>query len=107
MSSVLRAVWKNPVVIGALVVGCMAASQAGWSGAEFIAYRGEAGFATDLLFSVTVAISYGTVLLVRRIAKPMLWALSHHLCHTIGNRCPVMPSLARCDCIRITGKALD
>jgi len=75
MSSVLRVLWKTPVVIGALVVGCLAASQAGWSGAEFIAERGQAGFVTDLLFFGTVAISYCIILLVQRIAKPMLWVM--------------------------------
>jgi hypothetical protein len=53
----------------------MAASQAGWSGAESIADRGQAGFVTDLLFFGTLAISYGTVVLIQRIAKPMLWVL--------------------------------
>ncbi len=53
----------------------MAANQAGWSGAEFIAERGQAGFVTDLLFFGTVAISYCIILLVQRIAKPMLWVM--------------------------------
>lgn len=75
MSSVLRILWKTPVVIGALVVGCLAASQAGWSGAEFIAERGQAGFVTDLLFFGTVAVSYCVILFVQRIAKPMLWVM--------------------------------
>jgi len=73
MSSILRVLWKTPVVIGALVVGCAAANQAGWSGAEFIAERGQAGFVTDLFFFGTVAISYCIILIVQRIAKPMLW----------------------------------
>ena len=73
MSPFLRVLWKTPVVIGALVVGCIAANQAGWSGAEFIADRGQAGFVTDLLFFGTVAISYCVILFVQRIAKPMLW----------------------------------
>jgi hypothetical protein len=73
--SVLRAIWKTAVVIGALVVGCFSASQAGWSGAEFIAERGQAGFVTDLLFFGTVAISYCILLLIQRIAKPMLWVM--------------------------------
>ena len=75
MPSITSLLWKTPVVIGVLVVGCMTASQAGWSRAEFIADRGEAGFVTDLLFFVTVAISYGAVLLVQRISKPMLWVM--------------------------------
>ncbi|MGA2890776.1 MAG: hypothetical protein ABSE51_22355 [Terracidiphilus sp.] len=75
MPSITSIVWKTPVVIGALVVGCMAASQVGWSGAESIADRGQAGFVTDLLLFGTLAISYGTVVLVQRIAKPMLWVM--------------------------------
>jgi hypothetical protein len=75
MPSIKSILWKTPVVIGALVVGCVAASQAGWSGAESIAERGQAGFVTDFLFFATLAISYGTVVLVQRIAKPMLWVL--------------------------------
>ena len=75
MPSITSILWKTPVVIAALVAGCMAASQAGWSGAESIADRGQAGFVTDLLLFGTLAISYGTVVLVQRIAKPMLWVM--------------------------------
>jgi hypothetical protein len=75
MSSFKNILWKIPVVIGALVVGCMAASQVGWSGAESIVERGQAGVVTDLLLIGTLALSYGTVVLVQRIAKPMLWVM--------------------------------
>jgi hypothetical protein len=75
MPSITSILWKTPVVIGALVVGCMAASQAGWSGAESIADRGQAGFVTDLLLFGTLAISYGTLMLIERIAKPLLWVM--------------------------------
>jgi len=37
MPSIKGVFWKTSVVIGALVVGCFAASQVGWSGAETIA----------------------------------------------------------------------
>ena len=66
---------KIPVVFGALLIGAMAASQAGWSGAEAIASRGSAGLITELFFTLGAAISIGTITLVRRIAKPVLWVM--------------------------------
>jgi hypothetical protein len=78
MPSVWKLLWKTLAVAGALVVGAMAANQAGWRGAELIVnfpYGGIGGFVTDLLFSVGAAISFGTVLLVKRIAKPILWVM--------------------------------
>jgi hypothetical protein len=68
-------VWKTPVVAGALLVGALAANQAGWSGAEAIASRGDAGFVTDLFFALGAAGCLGTFTLVRRIAKPVLWVM--------------------------------
>lgn len=75
LPSIKSLLWKTPVVIGALVVGCVAANQVGWSGAEFISDRGEAGLLTDLLFSISVLISYGIVVFIQRIARPMLWVM--------------------------------
>lgn len=75
MPSVWKILWKTPVVAGALVIGSMAANQAGWSGAEAIVSRGSAGFITDLFFTVGAMISVGTVELVKRIAKPVLWIM--------------------------------
>jgi hypothetical protein len=68
-------VWKPPVVAGALLVGAFAANQAGWSGAEAIASRGDAGFVTDLFFTLGAGVCFGTCTLVQRIAKPVLWVM--------------------------------
>jgi len=75
MKSISKLLWKIPVVVGALVIGTMAASQAGWSGGEVIASRGSAGFITDLLFTLGAGVSISTVALVQRIAKPVLWVM--------------------------------
>ena len=75
MASVLKLLWKIPVVVGALVIGAMAANQAGWSGAEAIASRGSAGFITDLFFILGAVVSIATLSLVQRIAKPVLWVM--------------------------------
>lgn len=42
--------WKIPALVGAMVIGAIAANRAGWSGAEAITSRGSAGFITDLFF---------------------------------------------------------
>jgi hypothetical protein len=68
-------VWKTPLVAGALLVGALAANQAGWSGAEAIASRGDAGFITDLFFTLGAGVCFGTLTLVQRIAKPILWVM--------------------------------
>jgi len=73
--SLLKILWKIPVVVGALLVGATAANQAGWSGAEVIASRGSAGFITDIFFTVGAGISIGTLVLIQRIAKPVLWVM--------------------------------
>jgi hypothetical protein len=69
----IRNLWKPPAVAAAFVIGSMAANQAGWSGAELIV--NSPGFITELFFSVGAAISVSSVLLVHRIAKPMLWVM--------------------------------
>lgn len=40
-----------------------------------IPYWGEKHFAPDLLFSVGIAVWFGCFVLVRRIAKPLLWVM--------------------------------
>jgi hypothetical protein len=82
MPSITSILWKTPVVIGALVVGCFAASQVGWSGAETIADRGESGFVTDLFLFVGLAVSYGIIRLIQRTARPVLWILVPILMYT-------------------------
>ncbi len=74
MPSAWEVLWKTPVVAGALVIGYIAASQAGWSGAELIV-SSQRNFITGLLSTAGGAIAYGTVLLVERIAKPFLWVM--------------------------------
>jgi hypothetical protein len=68
-------VWKIPLVAGALLVGAFAANQAGWSGAEVVVSRGDAGFITDLFFALGAGVCLGTLALVQRIAKPVLWVM--------------------------------
>jgi hypothetical protein len=68
-------VWKPPVVVGALLIGAVAASQAGWSGAEAISTRGDAGLITDLFFTLGAGVCFSTIILVQRIAKPVLWVM--------------------------------
>lgn len=68
-------VWKVPLVAGAVLIGTIAANQAGWSGAEVIVSRGDTGFMAALLVTVGAGISYGTFALVQRIAKPVLWVM--------------------------------
>jgi hypothetical protein len=72
-------IWKTPVVVVALVVGALAANQAGWSGAELVVNLPLIGPLEDLvagiLFSLGAVVSAGTVLIVQRIAKPVLWVM--------------------------------
>lgn len=75
MATIAKTLWKIPVAAVALVIGAMAANQAGWSGAEVITSRGSAGFVTDLFFTVGAGISIGAVALTQRLAKPILWVM--------------------------------
>lgn len=68
-------VWKPPVVVGALLIGSLAASRTCWSGAEAIVSRGDASFTTDVLFTLGAGVCLGTLTLVQRIAKPVLWVM--------------------------------
>jgi hypothetical protein len=67
--------WKIPAVAGAVLIGAMASNQVGWSGAELVASRGDAGFITDLFFTLSAGISFSTFTFVQRIAKPILWVM--------------------------------
>jgi hypothetical protein len=67
--------WKTTVVAAALLIGALAANQAGWSGAEAIASRGDAGFITDLFFTLAAGVCFSTFMLVQRVAKPVLWVM--------------------------------
>lgn len=73
----LSIIWKTLVVVAALVVGVFGASQAGWSGAELVVNSLITGmlesFVTGILFSVSGGVAIGTVILIQRIAKGMLW----------------------------------
>ena len=79
MPFVWKVIWKTPVIAVALVVGVVAASQAGWNGAELVVNSPLMGPLEDLItgifFSVGVAMSVGAVVLVDAIAKPVLWLM--------------------------------
>ena len=44
--------WKTPVVAGAVVVGSIAASQAGWSGAELVVNSPLMGMFEDFITGI-------------------------------------------------------
>jgi hypothetical protein len=72
-------VWKTAVVVMALLLGALAANQAGWSGAESVINYPLIGmfeeFVTGIMFSFTMAVSVGAVFVVYKIAKPVLWVM--------------------------------
>ncbi len=76
---IVSILWKTPVVVGAVVVGAIAACQVGWSGAELVVNSSLMGmvedFITGIFFSLGAAMSVGTLLLVQRLAKPVLWLM--------------------------------
>jgi hypothetical protein len=71
-----KIVWKTPVVIVALLIGFLGATQAGWSGAELVVNSALMGpleeFVTGIMFTVGAAMVVGPFILVQRIAKPAL-----------------------------------
>jgi hypothetical protein len=77
--SVVKPVWKIPVVAVAIIAGAIGANQAGWSGAEEIVNAPLMGpiehFVTGLLFAVGAVMTIGSALLVLRIAKPALFVM--------------------------------
>jgi hypothetical protein len=62
---IVHIIWKAPVVIVALLIGALAANQAGWSGAELVVTSQLMGPLEDLVtaifFSLGAAVSAGTV----------------------------------------------
>lgn len=86
-------IWEIPLVAAALVIGTMATSQAGWSGAEVIVLRNNAPFIAELYFVVGAGISCSAFALVQRIAKPVLWVMVrcilfwaiNYLTHTVSS----------------------
>jgi len=60
----------------ALLLGALGASQAGWSGAELVINYPFVGmfenFITGTIFSLTMVLSAGAVVVVQKIAKPVL-----------------------------------
>ena len=77
--TIVHIIWKTPVVIVALLIGALAANQAGWSGAELVVNSQLMGPLEDLVtaifFSLGAAVSAGTVLVVQRTAKAALWVV--------------------------------
>lgn len=73
-------VWKTPVVIVALVVGALGASQVGWSGTELVVNSSLMEpleeLAVAILLAVATAMAVGPVILIHKIAKPALWLLA-------------------------------
>ncbi len=72
-------IWKIPVVALAVVVGAIAANQAGWSGAELVINHPLMSafeeFITGIFFSVAAVGSIGAFLLVQRIARLVQWLM--------------------------------
>src|SRR5271166_1350387 len=71
-----RIIWKTPVVVVALLLGSLGASQAGWSGTELVVNSPVMGpledFVTGIIFAISAAMAVGPLVLVHRIAKPAL-----------------------------------
>jgi hypothetical protein len=69
--------WKGAVVAVAFVAGAFAANQAGWSGADLVVNAPIMETAEDLITGVTFGASFsvivGTVFLIYRLAKHVLW----------------------------------
>jgi hypothetical protein len=76
---IVSILWKTPVVVAALVLGALTASQAGWSGGEWIVNFPIVGaldsLGTGLIFAVSAIVTALTILLVHKIAKPALWLM--------------------------------
>jgi hypothetical protein len=87
MRLVWQIIWKTVVVAVALVLGSLVASQAGWSGAELVVNAplmgiGE-GVITGTIAAVSMIVSVGLTLLVRRIAKRALWLMLPILLYSV------------------------
>ncbi len=74
-----KIVWKPPVVVVALLIGSLGATQAGWSCAELVVNAPLMGpiedFVTGIMFTVGTAMTIGPLILVHRIAKPALYLM--------------------------------
>ena len=70
-------IWKTVVVAGALLVGLLTANQVGWSGAEVVLTAPIMGLAdtlgTTVIFAISALILTGSIMLIYRIAKHVLW----------------------------------
>ena len=68
---------KGPALLVAFLVGLLASSQAGWTGAELVVNAPLMGpvenFIAGLIFSAAAAVSFGGILLIRQIANPLQW----------------------------------
>ena len=75
---VITVLWKTLVVIGATIIGCIAANQAAWSGANFFLNEDKFSLIDNvdhIIMWVSGAIAYGTLWVVWRLAKPALWVV--------------------------------
>src|SRR5260370_24470064 len=74
-----KVLWKTALVVGALVIESLGAYQLGWTGADLIInapFNGAFGdFISGLFFGVGAVAASAAVILVQRIAKPILWAM--------------------------------
>ncbi len=72
-----KIVWKTPVVVVALLVGSLGATQAGWSATQLVVNAPFMGpiedFFTGIMFAVGAAMTIGPLILAQRIAKPALY----------------------------------
>jgi hypothetical protein len=77
MPNIPTLLWKIPIVICVTVLGTMFANQAGWSGADLLLNADLMGLFVHIsaaaLFFVSLALCFGGIVLIKRIAKPMLW----------------------------------
>jgi hypothetical protein len=70
-------IWKVPAVAIALIVGILFISQAGWSGAEVVVniqiMEWWDTLGTTVIFGVSAIVGAGTVFVIYRLAKHVLW----------------------------------
>ena len=77
MNIALKILWKTPVVIGASVLGFIAANQAGWS-FKYLMLHDEGIIGDNITYLITLAaglISAAMLWSVWRLASPVLWIL--------------------------------